>query len=94
MRVVLVCFPPGKWWGQKVQTVLLPGLIQTLEHARLQYFWVKGEHSTPNKEICHSVGEPGLCLAWKSKYGLSRLLSSQIDTRISKSGEKTIKEIP
>lgn len=77
-----------------MQTALLPGLIRTLQHARLQYFWVKGEHSMPNKEILHSVGEPGLRLAWRSKYGLPRLLNFQIDIRILKSSEKNIKEIP
>lgn len=77
-----------------MQTALLPGLIRTLEHARLQYFWVKGEHSMPNKEILHSVGEPGLRLAWRSKYGLSRLLNFQINIRILKSSKKNIKEIP
>lgn len=80
MGVVLVCFPPGKRWAQKVQPALLLGLIWTLECARLQYFWVKEEHSTPKKKVLHSLGNPGLSLAWKSSYGLSRLLSSRIDT--------------
>lgn len=91
-RVVWVCCPPRKPQGQEVQTAFLPGLTRTPEHARFWYFWAGGEYSTPNTGIICSATEPGACLAWKSKYGLSRLLSSQIISGLSQSCDKITEE--
>lgn len=47
----------------------------------------------PNTGTIHSATEPGDCLAWKSMYGLSRLLSLQIISGLSKSCDKITEEI-
>lgn len=67
--------------GQKVQTALLPGLIPTLKLARLQYFWVGGTTKT-NKFF--NLLRHQHSLAWKSMKGLSKILRSQLDSRIPK----------
>lgn len=73
----MVFFPPGKEQGQKVQTVLLPGLIPALE---LPDFSISGLGEGLKQRI--SLLSCQDSLAWKSMYGLSSLLRSQTDTRM------------